>query len=267
MCPTILKRLEWQLFMWHQNKNMKKIHGAILLILLGVQFGFSQFNENPILNLENFDKQKVHWGYFLGFNQYDFKFDYIAEASIGDPRKVDVLVAKSIGFNVGLIGNLRLNDYFDLRLEPGLYYTQRDLGFPSYGFAEVNLPFTEQNAVREVKSTYIHFPLLLKASTKRLGNFKPYVVGGFSTSINLGSNEDSMEDNSSGTFRMKKNTYYYELGFGIDFYLPYFKFSPSIRGVFALNDELIRDSNPNSPWTSNIDGMYTRGIFVNFTFE
>lgn len=71
----------------------------------------------------------------------------------------------------------------------------------------------------------------------------------------------------AGVFRMKRNTYYYELGFGIDFYLMYFKFSPSIRGVFALNDELVRDQNPNSLWTGNINGMYTRGVFVNFTFE
>ncbi|ETN94873.1 PorT protein [Zhouia amylolytica AD3] len=204
------------------------------------------------MNLENFDKQTVHWGYFLGFNQYDFKFDYINDEG-------DVLVAKSIGFNVGLIGNLRINDYLDLRLEPGLYYNKRDLGFP--GFSDIN------DYKREVASTYIHFPLLLKVGTKRLGNFKPYLVGGVSGSINLSSEFDSQEDNSGGTFRMKKNTLYYELGFGVDFYLPYFKFSPSVRGVFALSDELIPDNDPNSPWTSNLNNMYSRGVFVNFTFE
>jgi hypothetical protein len=34
------------------------------------------FSRDPITNLENFDKQRVHWGYFLGFNMYDFKIDY-----------------------------------------------------------------------------------------------------------------------------------------------------------------------------------------------
>jgi len=66
---------------------------------------------------------------------------------------------------------------------------------------------------------------------------------------------------------MKRTTYYYELGFGVDFYLYYFKFTPSIRGVFALNDELVRDNDPNSPWTSNIQKMQSRGIFINFTFQ
>jgi hypothetical protein len=57
------------------------------------------------------------------------------------------------------------------------------------------------------------------------------------------------------------------LGFGIDFYLEYFKFTPSIRGVFGLTDELVRDNDPNSIWTGNIETMRTRGLFVNFTFE
>ncbi len=230
---------------------MKKI-GFLLLLILVAPLASAQFNEDPIINLENFDKKTISWGYFLGVNQYDFKFEYNENTS-------EVLVSKTMGFNVGLIGKLRLNDYFDLRFEPGLYYTKRDLGFK--GFTE------PRDAVREVKSTYIHFPLLLKANAKRLGNWKPYLVGGLSTSINLGSNEDSKEDNSSGQFRMKKNTFYYEVGFGIDFYLEYFKFSPSIRGVFALSDELIPDADPNSPWTGNVAGMYSRGIFINFTFE
>ena len=212
----------------------------------------AQFNERPILNKENIDKKFLNYGYFLGFNQYDFKFDYEENAR-------DVLVSKTLGFNVGLIGEMRLNTFLDLRFEPGLHYTSRNLGFPGFD--------NERDAIREVKSTYINFPLLLKFSAKRFGNWKPFLIGGAATTLNLGSNETSLDDNSSGTFRMTKWGYNYELGFGIDFYLEYFKFTPSIRGVFALTDELVRDNNPNSPWTGNIDGMRTRGLFINFTFE
>ncbi|HRV55783.1 MAG TPA: outer membrane beta-barrel protein, partial [Mangrovimonas sp.] len=100
-----------------------------------------------------------------------------------------------------------------------------------------------------------------------LNNFKPFLLGGVSTAINLSSNEKNPEDNSNGQFRTKKNVFFYEIGFGIDFYLYYFKFTPSIRGVFGLNDELVRDVDPNSPWTSNIESMKTRGVFINFTFQ
>ena len=126
---------------------------------------------------------------------------------------------------------------------------------------------SDSDLLREVKSTYVYFPLLLKISTKRINNIKPFILTGISTAINLSSNEKNPDDNSAGEFRMKKNAQFYELGFGIDFYLDRFKFTPSIRGVFALNDELIRDKDPNSPWTSNINKMQTRGVFINFTVQ
>lgn len=213
----------------------------------------SQFRKDPILNIQNEDKALFNYGYYLGVNQYDFQFEY--ENDIGQ----DVLVNKSLGFNVGLIGEMRINEFVDLRFEPGLLFTQRTLGFP--GFTD------ENDAIRDVRSTYIRFPLLLKISTKRLNNFKPFIIGGGYAAINLSANEDSLDDNSSGTFRSKKNVYGYELGFGIDFYTEFFKFTPSIRGVFALTDELVPDEDPNSPWTGNINALRTRGIFINFTFE
>lgn len=225
----------------------------ILCSLIG--FGTAiraQFNEHPVMHLQSEDKKPLNWGYYLGFNQYDFKFEYKENLQ-------DILVEKSIGFNVGLIGEMRINEFLDLRFEPGLLYTNRLLGFQ--GIADTN-PY------RETRATYITFPLLTKVSARRIGNWKPYLTGGVSVAYNLGANEDSPDDNSSGTFRMKRQVYNYEMGFGIDFYLEYFKFSPSIRGVFALTDELVPDNPGTDPkWTGNIANMKTRGIFVNFTFE
>lgn len=234
---------------------MKKIIFLFLLLFSG--FGFSQtkgmFSYDPLVNLENFDKAKVYWGYFLGFNSYGFKFDYKSY------QMVDIQVESTTGFNVGLVGDLRLHEYFNLRFEPGLYYAQRNLMFPN---------FTRQlDAYREVKSTYINFPLLLKFSALRTGNIRPYLEVGVSRALNLGSNYNSIDDNLQQRFRMKSWTSNYELGFGVDLYFEYFKFSPSIRGVFGLEDELIRDNDPNSPWTANIESMKTRAILVNFTFH
>lgn len=203
------------------------------------------------------DNNLLRWGYFLGFSQYDFNFDYNTDLR-------DIYVRRSPGFNVGLIGNLRINSFLDLRLEPGLYITNRELFYGTDNFTSIR---SDSDLIREIKSTYIHVPLLLKVSTKRINNFKPFIVGGFSTALNLSSNENNPEDNLNGQFRTKKNNIFYELGFGIDFYLYNFKFTPSIRGVFGINDELVRDKDPNSPWTSNITSMKTRGVFVNFTFQ
>lgn len=234
---------------------MKKLF-VVLAFLVTVsgfaQKGLGMFGKDPIINLENFDKQRVHWGYYLGFNSYDFKFDYLNVDK-------DIEVQTTTGFNVGLIGNLRIMEHLDLRFEPGLYYAQRNLIYPNIEDA-----FDRK---REVRSTYINFPLLLKFSSKRIGNIRPYLIGGVSQSMNLGSNSKAKDDNYNERWRMKKMTGNYEMGFGIDLYFEYFKFSPSIRGVFGMEDELIRDNTPDSPWTGNVASMKTRGIFINFAFH
>jgi hypothetical protein len=239
---------------------MKKII-VILFILLAnrivVQAQSKLFGKDPIINLENFQKQRVHFGFFLGFNSYDFKIDYKTVLT-------DIQTIKNTGFNVGLVTNLRLQEYIDLRLEPGLYYTKRDLHYPPSYFLTNPTP---SDIVREVNSTNLHFPLLLKFSSLRTGNIRPYLVGGVSATLNLSSNAKSIDDNYEDIFRVKSWTTNYDLGFGIDIFSEYFIFSPSIRGVFGFNDELIRDNNPDSPWTGNIESLKTRAIFINFTFH
>jgi len=237
---------------------MKKVFLVLSFIIVTQSVSAQLFSKEKIKNNENVDKPLISWGYFLGFNSYDFNFDYNQDLP-------DIQVLKSVGFNVGLIGNLRINNYLDLRIEPGLSITKRELNYHSSYFQ--GMSFNDNDLIREVRSTYIHIPLLLKISTKRVNNIKPFIIGGFSTALNLSSNEENPDDNSVGQFRSKESVFFYELGFGIDLYLYWFKFTPSIRGVFALNDELVRDFDSNSPWTGNITSMKTRGLFINFTFQ
>lgn len=243
--------------------KMRKLFFLIFFIFL-FQTGHAQlFSKERITYDANqgrgsTDHKLLRWGYFLGFSNYDFKFDYNQDLR-------DIFVKRSVGFNVGLIGNLRVNNFIDLRLEPGLLITTRELNYNPEYFQGIS--YSSNDLIREVKSTYIHIPLLVKISTKRINNFKPFILGGFSTALNLSSNEDNPDDNSNGQFRTTRHSLFYELGFGIDFYLYNFKFTPTIRGLFGINDELVRDDDPNSPWTSNINSMKTRGIFINFTFQ
>lgn len=234
---------------------MKKIICLILFaftLSASAQFTKNMFSKDPIINLENFQNKRLYFGYFLGFNSYDFKIDYKTAGP-------DIQVKKSTGFNVGIVGDFKLHEYINLRFEPGLYYTTRELMYPNFT--------TESDALRQVNSTYIHFPLLLKFSSLRTGNIRPYILGGLSTTLNLSSNSKSVDDNAAQRFRVKPWTNNYELGLGIDLFTPYFIFSPSIRGVFGLKDELIRDNDPNSPWTSNIESIKSRAVFINFTFH
>ena len=237
---------------------MKPLKCLFFLVVFVFQAKAQLFTKERLINNENFDKAKLSYGYYLGFNNYDFNIDYNTDVD-------DIQVIKSVGFNVGLIGNIRINDYFDIRLEPGLVMSNRTLSFSGSYFE--GLVYKEKDLERELRSTYVHIPLLIKISTKRVDNIKPFIVGGISTALNLSSDQDNPDDNSQGVFRLVKNNLYYELGIGVDIFLTWFKFTPSIRGVFSIKDEHIKDLDLNSPWTRNIDQMQTRGFFINFTFQ
>jgi len=229
----------------------------IFILIFTLSFsGFSQKNNTKILNLQNFDKQKIHFGYFLGTNQYNFKLEY------KENPKYTTQFIEGIGLNIGLVGDLKINKNLNLRFEPGLHTNKG-----SMKYNERSNFNKESDTLRTIKSTHIHLPFLLKFSSKRIDNYRPYLLGGLSTSFNLSSNQNSPEDNKNDVFRLKSFNFYYELGFGIDLYFQYFKFSPSIRGLFSLKNELVPDDDSNSPWTGHIKKLSTRGIFINLTFH
>ena len=211
--------------------------------------------KEPVENLPTFDERKLHYGFYLGINQNDFKLN-LRNSTI---ENADITVEASLGFNVGLIADFRLHKNLSLRFEPGLMTNSKKVYF--------NHVLTAQDSVREIGSTYLHVPLLLKFSTDRYKNIRPYLLGGISYNYNFSSNEANQDDNSSGQFRMKSSDFMYEVGLGIDIYLNFFKFSPSIRGVFAINNEIKYDTDPNSQWTAPINFMGTRGVFLTFAFE
>ncbi|MDO4881347.1 MAG: porin family protein [Capnocytophaga sp.] len=233
---------------------MKKI--LILFFIFITNFISAQ----PIVNLEYFDNNKLQWGYYFGLNTMDFKYKYNEfDYNTANTNLFDAQTKKTTGFNVGLTGDIRLIEHLNLRFEPGLVYNKREVYFP--GFEK------DTDKIREVNSTYIYMPLLIKYGTKRWYNVKPYITGGASMVINLSSNHKLNVDNSENKFRTVQNVFFYELGFGIDFYTPHFRFSPSIRGLFSINNELIPDKDPNSRWTGNLKGIFTRGFMINLTFE
>jgi hypothetical protein len=233
---------------------MKKRQLSFLFLLTLVSSAvFAQADR--VINRPNFDKRVLHFGFYLGLNQNDFKVDY----KKSNYANANISVKPTSGFNVGLIADLRLHKNINLRFEPGLISNSKILSF-----THIN---SKRDSVREIGSTYLHLPVVFKFSTDRMDNIRPYVLAGISLDYNFSSNQENANDNAGGEFRMQSFNYMYEVGLGIDIYLNYFKFSPSIRGVFAINNELKYDTDSNSQWTSPINFLGTRGVFLNFAFE
>ena len=233
---------------------MKHCNALFLIFFLSISiFGYSQ--KERVLHRPNFDEKFIHFGFYLGVNQNDFKLDY----KTSNFPDADIQIEAQTGFNIGLIADMRLHNNINLRFEPGLLSNTKTISF--------NHLSAQNEKTREIGSTYLHLPIVFKISTNRQDNVRPYLLAGISYDVNISSNEKNANDNSAGEFRMKTHNFMYEIGLGIDFYLYYFKFSPSIRGVFALNNELKYDGNNNSKWTSPIDFLGTRGVFLNLSFE
>ena len=234
--------------------NKKNIILTFFLTISTVFFA----QREPVENLPTFDRKKIRYGFYLGVNNNDFKLN-LRNSTIPNAK---IKVEPTYGFNVGLIADLRLHKNLNLRLEPGLVSNSKKIIFE-----HLTNNTNPQDSIREIGSTYLHVPILLKFSTDRYKNIRPYLLGGVSYDYNFSSNEGNQDDNSAGQFRMKTHNFMYEVGVGIDIYLSFFKFSPSIRGVFAFNNEIKYDDDPNSQWTAPINYMGTRGIFLNFAFQ
>ncbi len=226
-----------------------------ILFFFGILFLSTQNiqAQKEVIEYQNwYDHNKIHFGYYVGINQNNFKISYNIPNTF-------VEVAPTVGFNVGIIGGLKLHKNITLRFEPGLTSNTKKLYFHNIA--------TKKDSVRDIGGTYLHLPLLLKLNTNRLGNMRPYLIGGIAYDYNFSSNQDNPDGNANGEFRMQKSNLMYEIGLGVDFYMSYFVFSPSIRGVFAINNELKYDDDPNSQWTAPIDFLGTRGVFIKLSFH
>ena len=230
---------------------MKKFLIPFITLLLVVTSSFAQ--KEVIQYRTDFDHRTIHFGYYIGYNKKDFKISYTQPDTY-------VSIKASGGFNVGMIAGWTINNNVILRLEPGLSSNTKTLAF-------THIEGGEKDSIRKVAGTYLRVPLMLKLSTNRLGNTRPYVLGGVSYDHNFSSNENNPDDNFSGEFRSKKHNFSYEVGLGMDIYLPYFILSPSIRGIFAINNELVPDNTASSQWTGPIDYLGTRGVFLNLAFH
>lgn len=257
----------------------------IIIFIVGAPLAHAQ--RERIEYLPNFDKRTLHFGYYVGVNNNSYKISYVNQTGENStliptaPTDMFVSIKDAVGFNLGFVVDYRLHKNINLRFEPGLMST----GTKELTFIDANIDAMANgepiytgntNNVRKVSGTYMHLPLLLKFSTDRLNNIRPYIIGGVSYDYNFSSNENNGDDNYDAEFRMKSSNFMYEVGVGVDFYFYFFKFSPSIRGIFAINNEMVRDNihnyNPegapySSPWTGPIDYFGTRGIFLNLTFE
>jgi hypothetical protein len=235
---------------------IKKLVFVLLLWNISTSPLFAQ--KVKTMNLPNFDYKTIHFGFLLGINKADFIIHPNPELAKLDSVYILESSPQS-GFNLGIVSNLRLGEYADLRFIPALAFSTR------------NLEYTFQSSKGEIKrtkaveSTFVNFPLDLKLKSARLNNFRAYLVVGGKYSIDIASQKDVNSTLANEVVvKLRKNDFYYSMGVGFDFYQKYFKFSPELKFNFGLRNLLVRDENV---FANSIDRMTSKIIDISFTFE
>ena len=114
----------------HLFKNLKanKTYILICLLLINLQMGFVSAQKQGTQNLLNLDRAKYHFGFLLGFNQMNFAIKPLSNLSQFDSL-LSVESKSQLGFNIGIVSNLKLAKYWDLRFIPTLSFGERDLTY------------------------------------------------------------------------------------------------------------------------------------------
>ena len=172
----------------------------------------------------------------------------------------------SPGFQVSIVSDLRLGDYFSLRFLPGITFGARSIYF--YNVDEAGNVIEPEESKQSIESNFLDFPLLLKFKSRRVNNYRPYVVGGFNTRYDMAARKAYDEASGIHVF-LKPLDFYLELGFGIDFFLQYFKFAPEIKVSVGFRDVLLDDpeSGGSPKYRNSINRLNSYLVMLCFYFE
>ena len=254
-----------------------KLKKAFLFLTILTNIG-CVYAQRGYQNLQEYDYEPYHFGFVLGINQMGFAIQQnISKLNqIYDPSKFNspsgqsdsltsVEPVPTIGFTIGIVGNLRITDHFDLRFIPSLSFGERELNYNSY-LSNQTIPGTMTTEPMSIKSTMLEFPLDIKYKGTRINNARPYIIGGLKYVMDLSSDEKKANDNNGPKIIiLKQSDLYGELGAGFDLYFDWFKMGIEAKMSYGLRDVLVRDNT--SMYTTSVSRLGSKIFQLSFTFE
>lgn len=203
------------------------------------------------------DQKVFHFGFTLGLHTQDLILTQSGFKNDNNEVWFAEIPSYSPGFTVGIISDLYLNKYMNLRAIPSLC-----LGAKSFTFREQS---TGEEHQTSIKNNYISLPIQVKVTGGRVNNYRPYVVAGSFVNLELASKKGA-------AVLLKPLDYGWEIGLGCDFYLPLFKLSPELKFGFGLKNILetrrtdITD-NEIKKYATSLSEATSRWITLSFNFE
>jgi hypothetical protein len=230
----------------------KKIFTSVSLLLLS-SILLAQIQK--VRNQPYGDYKLYHFGITVGLNFQDILLTNSGSTGENGETWYGTIPNYSPGFTVGLAADLYLNPHMNLRFTPMLCFGDKEFEFVE--------PATQASFKTNVRSNYLMIPLDLKIRSMRLNNYRPYVLAGVYSAIDLGRKKDE-------PVLLKQADYGVSIGLGCDFYLPLVKVIPEIRFCFGLGDILEKDrSDLTDRSLAKYPGALSKGLsrMIIFTFN
>ncbi len=247
---------------------MKKFYTIMLCLATAVT---ATAQGKYVQNKPYIDLRPFHFGVLVGMHMQDIE---LMNAGPQVVTNEDGTTAEKLitcdqdkwdqGFNVGVLGELRLNKNFAFRIAPAMYFGNRHLKFINLtDRLENGEPITQ---TQDLKSVYISSALNLIYAANRLNNVRPYIVGGLNPMINLSGKDGDY-------IKLKRYDVFAEIGIGCDFYLPYFKLRPELKFCYGLINSLdtghpdkLKDTNMKM-YANSVKEARSKMIVLSFYFE
>ena len=200
---------------------------ALLLLAPLSGAGLLHAQERKIQNRPFLDDRVWHYGFLVGFNIQDMRLANNGTAYVNQNHDVEYWYADvpeyTPGFSVGVLGELKANDWLSVRIIPTMHFGDKKVVFKEQRSGKV----VEQY----VKSTYMSVPFDFKISAARFNNYRPYVVTGLAPTLDLTVKKGK-------ELLVRKTDVMFEVGMGLDLYYPFFKMIPELKFCFGLNNIL-----------------------------
>lgn len=240
---------------------MKKIKFLTPLLFLFCLSWTAQAQRTPfgVPNLLDYDEKIFHFGFQIGLNQSDYTIRTKADLSEYDSLMIINTTSLS-GFNLGIVTNLRLGEYFDLRFVPGISFGDRNVNY--------TIRYNGQNDIitkKNIESVFMDLPLMLKFKSSRMHNVRVYVLGGVQYSLDLISSAKKQARNPREIFlKVFPHDFQGLAGVGFDFYLANFKFTTELKMSFGFINLLKYEDNM---FASSVQSLKSKNLIISFYIE
>lgn len=230
------------------NIHRYKIIGVVLLVALG--FGAQAQQLNPL-----YDRKPVRFGFGIMGNTAKLKYT-LKDNNLNYDSLKTIESQFYPGFGLGGLVNFRLADHWDARTMLNIQFARRDMNYAFKGKDNVK--------IAEMEATYMEVPLTFEYKSERHKNVRLYVLAGATYRFDFTSDVDTDRSDTKPILALYPNTFSYDIGFGLDIYYEYFKFSPEIKLSNGIGNQKVPD---NFVYASSVERVSPKLLQFSLIFQ